>query len=160
MPPVLPRIKFPPASDTEAWCMLDNIISKTLHKELGNTDYNQRLNESIQIIHNVCIRIYGVKEKNNKPPLKKNRCQRMMQDLIMKRNLKKWTKRRVCLKSGKTSKKNSMLLARQKIWGRDGGNEGKSKNIFSWYHRNMQGIYLINRNQACSRRRKQFWRSI
>ena len=44
--PVLLRIKFPPASDTEARCMLDNIISKTLHKELRNKDYNPRLNES------------------------------------------------------------------------------------------------------------------
>ena len=47
--PVLPRMKFPPASDTEAWCMLDNIINKTLQKEVGNKDYNQRLNENSQV---------------------------------------------------------------------------------------------------------------
>ena len=36
------------------------------------------------------MRIYGVKEKNNKPLVKKNKSQRMMQDLRMKkRNLKK-----------------------------------------------------------------------
>ena len=88
--PILPRIKFPPASDMEAWCMLDNIIIKTLHKKLGNKDYNQWLNESSQVIYNVCMRIYRMKEKDNKPPVKKNRCQRMMQDLRMKkRNLKK-----------------------------------------------------------------------
>ena len=34
--PVLLRINFLPASDTEAWCMLDKIINNTLHKELGN----------------------------------------------------------------------------------------------------------------------------
>ena len=77
--PVLPRIKFPQTFDLEVWCMLDNIINKTLHKELGNNEYNQWLNESSQVIHKVCKRIYGVKEKNNKPPVKKNRCQRMMQ---------------------------------------------------------------------------------
>ena len=43
--PILPRIKFPPSSNTEAWCMLNN-ISKTLYKELRNKDYNQRLTEN------------------------------------------------------------------------------------------------------------------
>ena len=37
---ILPRIKFPPASDSEAWCMVDNIISKTLHEEQGNKEYH------------------------------------------------------------------------------------------------------------------------
>ena len=69
--------------------MLDNIISKTLYKELGNKDYNQWLNESNQVISNVCMRIYGEKEKNNKPPVKKNRRQRMMQDLRMKKRILK-----------------------------------------------------------------------
>ena len=64
--------------------MLDNIISKTLYKELGNKKYNQQLNESSQVIYKICKRIYGVKEKNNKQPVKKNRRQRMIQDLIMK----------------------------------------------------------------------------
>ena len=74
----------------KAWCMLDNITSKTLHKELGNNEYKQQLNESSQVIYNVCMRIHGVKEKINKPLVKKNRRQRMMQDLRMKkRNLKK-----------------------------------------------------------------------
>ena len=53
--PVLPSIKFP-ASDTAAWCMLDNIINKTLHKELGNKDYNQ----SSQVIYNVFMRIKDI----------------------------------------------------------------------------------------------------
>ena len=88
--PVLPRIKFPPASNSKAWCILDNIISKTFHKELGNKEYNQRLNKSSQVIYKVCKRIYRVKEKNDKLPVKKNRRQRMIQDLKMKkRNLKK-----------------------------------------------------------------------
>ena len=63
-----------------------------------------------------------MKEKNNKPPLKKKRKkkkrrQKMMHDLKKKRNIQKsksaspmWTKKRVCLKSGKTSKKNTMLF--------------------------------------------------
>ena len=51
--------------------MLDNTISNTLHKELENNKYNQQLNESSQVIYNVCMRIYGVKEKN-KPPVKKD----------------------------------------------------------------------------------------
>ena len=38
--PVLTRF------DPEAWCVLDNIVSETLHKEPGNKKYNQRLNES------------------------------------------------------------------------------------------------------------------
>ena len=135
--PVLPRIKFPLAFDTEVWCMLDNIINKILHKELGNKDSNQWLNESSLVIYNVCMRIYGVKEKDNEPPAKKNRRQKMIQYLRMKkRNLKKQIRfanpeeKMFCLKSGSTSKKNTMLFARQKIWRRDGWNEGKSKNVF------------------------------
>ena len=50
------------------------------------------------------------------------------------------TEKRVCLKSDKTSKKNTMFFARQKIRGRDGGNEGKSKNVFSRNYTNMRGI--------------------
>ena len=63
MQPVYPKIKFPPASDTKAWCMLDYTVSKTLHKELGNKKYNQQLNKSSQVIYKVCKRIYGMKEK-------------------------------------------------------------------------------------------------
>ena len=49
MQPVLPRIKFPRGSNLEAWCLLD-IISKTLHNELEDKEYNQWLNESSQVI--------------------------------------------------------------------------------------------------------------
>ena len=69
--PLLPRIKFPSASDSEALFMLEKIISRTLHKELGNKEYNQWLNESNQVIYKAYMRIYGVKEKNNKLPVKK-----------------------------------------------------------------------------------------
>ena len=88
--PKLPRIKFPPACDSEAWSMLDHILSKTLHKKLGRKKYDQRLNESSQVIYDTCKNIYGLKEENTKTPAKKNRRQRMMQDLRnKKRNLKK-----------------------------------------------------------------------
>ena len=119
----------------EDWCMLDNIISKTLHNELGNKDYNQWLNESSQVISNICMRIYGVNEKNNKPLVKKNRRQRMMQNLIMKRNKKK----KKLIRFANTNEKEGLLaklqrktklLVKQKILGRDGWNEGKSKNVF------------------------------
>ena len=50
-----PRMKFPPASDTEARCILDNIISKTPLEEIGNKDYNQRLNESSQVIYTISV---------------------------------------------------------------------------------------------------------
>ena len=62
--PKLPRIKFPPACDSEAWRMLDYAISKTLDKKLGKK-YNQRLNESGLVIYEVCKEIFGVKETIN-----------------------------------------------------------------------------------------------
>lgn len=87
--PKLPRNKFPLASDPEAWFMLDNIISKTLRKELGRKKYYKRLNESSKIIYRVCKEICGVREENEKPPPKKDRHQRLMQNLrFKKRNLK------------------------------------------------------------------------
>ena len=43
----------------------------------------------MHLVYNICMRIYRVKEKNNKPSVKKNRRQRMMQDLRMKNNFKK-----------------------------------------------------------------------
>ena len=82
------------------------------------------------------MKIYGSKEKNNKPPVKNNRRQRMMEDLRMKkRNLKKQ------IRFANADEKEGLL----KIWQdlkekhnalrkaenlRDGWNEGKSKNFF------------------------------
>ena len=88
--PKLPRIKFPPACDSEAWSMLDYAISKTLDKKLGKKKYNQRLNKRGLVIYEVCKEIFDVKETINKPPTKENRRQRMMKDL---RNKKKNLKR-------------------------------------------------------------------
>ena len=88
--PVFPGIQFSLAPNTEAWILLDSIISKILYKNLWNKEYNQRLNESSHVINTICMRIYGEKEKNNKPPVKKNRRQRMIQDLSMKIDFKKY----------------------------------------------------------------------
>ena len=49
-----------------------------LQKELENYEYNQWLNEISKVINKTCMRIYGVKEKNNEPSVKNNRRQRMM----------------------------------------------------------------------------------
>ena len=88
--PKLPRIKFPPACDSEARSMLDYAISKKLDKKLGKKKYNQRLNESGLVIYEVWKEIFGVKETINKPPAKENRRQRMMKALRnKKKNLKK-----------------------------------------------------------------------
>ena len=88
--PKLPRIKFPPACNSEVWSMLDYAISKTLDKKLGKKKYNQRLNESGLVIYEVCKEIFGEKETINKPPARENRCQRMMKDLRNKeKNLKR-----------------------------------------------------------------------
>ena len=141
--------------------MLDNIMCKTLHKELGNKDYNQRLKESSQVIYNVCMRIYGVKEKNNKPPVKKKRRQRMKEDLRMKkRNLKKQIRftnideRESLLKiwldlKKKKEKKNththSALCKAENLWKRR-VKRRKGQEYFSKNNTNMRGTYLINRN--------------
>ena len=87
--PKLPRIKFLPACDSEAWGMLDYAISKTLDKKLGKKKYNQRLNESGLVIYEVCKEMFGVKETINKLPARENRLQRMMKDLRNKKNLKR-----------------------------------------------------------------------
>ena len=71
--PKLPRIKFPPACDSEAWSMFDYAISQTLDKKLGKKKYNQRLDESGLVIYMVCKEIFGVKETINKPPARENR---------------------------------------------------------------------------------------
>ena len=92
--PKWPRIKFPPACDSEAWSILDYAISKTLDKKLGKKKYNQRLNESGLVIYEVCKEIFGVKETINKPRAKENIRQRMMRDI---RNKKKNLKRQLCL---------------------------------------------------------------
>ena len=80
MQPKLPRIKFPPACDPEAWSMLDYTISKTLDKKLRKKEYSHRLNEGSLVIYEVCKKIDGVKETINKPPAKENRGQRMMKE--------------------------------------------------------------------------------
>ena len=107
MQPKLPRIKFLPECDSEAWSMLDYAISKTLDKKLGKKKYNQRLNESGLVIYEVCKEILGVKETINKPPAKENRHQRMMKDL---RNKKKNLKRQ--LRLANLDEKEGLL----KIW--------------------------------------------
>ena len=61
MQPKLPRIKFPPACDSEAWSMLYYAISKTLDKKQRKMKYNQQLNESSLVIYKVCKKIYSVK---------------------------------------------------------------------------------------------------
>ena len=148
MQTILLRIKFPPASNTEAWCMLDNIISTTLHKYLGNKDYNQWLNKNSQVIYNVCIRIYRVKEKNNKPLVKKSRCQRMMQDLRMKkRNLKKQIslanadEKEGLLKIWKDLKEKHNALSKAENMRKRRVKWTKEQDVFSRNHTNMWGTY-------------------
>ena len=89
--PKLPRIKFPPACDSETWSILVCAISKTRDKKLGK---KKRLNKSGLVIYKVCKEIFGAKERINKPPAKENRRQRMVKDL---RNKKKNLKRQLCL---------------------------------------------------------------
>ena len=119
--PKLPRIKFPPACESEAWSMLDFAISKTLDKKLGKKKYNQRL-----VLYEVCKNIFGVKETINKPPARENSCQRMMKDLRNKKKNQKrqlhlaiLMKRRVCSRFGKTSKKNTTFSEGRKTRERD-----------------------------------------
>ena len=94
--PELPRIKFPPACESEACSMLDYAIRKALDKKLGKKKYNQRL-----VLNEVCKNIFGVKETINKPPAKENSHQRMMKDIRnKKKNLKRHFHLAILMKTG------------------------------------------------------------
>ena len=110
-----------------------------------------------------------MKETINKPPAKENRRQRMMKDL---RNKKRNLKRQLHLAN--FDEKEGLL----KIWqdlkekqrSQQGGKPEKetseakerARAFFQepYKYANMQGTYLINRNQACSKQRKIFWKNI
>ena len=56
--------------------------------------------------------------------------------------------------------KHNALIKGENLRNRREKRRKEQERFFSRNHTNMRGTYLINRNQACTRQRKKFWRKI
>ena len=80
------RINFPPAS-AGVWSSLDEALYKALNKELGPKRFSERLKECGNIMYKICAERFGTKEPVIKVAQKKNRRQRMMDELRHRKKL-------------------------------------------------------------------------